>query len=103
MLLDVVVREYNFEKYLSYTSQSMHKLADDLEEVDDGDSDGTTDGNDEYGQVVKGEVAAVLSATEYLSCRLSIQSNTDKYCGGGGWAQHCGAAVDSPTERVSLQ
>ena len=48
----------------------MHKLADDLEEVDDGDSDGTTDGNDEYGQVVKDEVAAVLSDTEYLSCRF---------------------------------
>ena len=46
LLSDVVVREYNFEKYLSYTSQSMHSLADDLEEVDDGDSDGTTDGND---------------------------------------------------------
>jgi len=61
------VRVYNSTKYLSYTANSSAKLIDDLEKVNEEE---IADEKEETGHVAQGETSAVLSTSEYLSCKF---------------------------------
>lgn len=58
---------YNSTKYLSYTANSSAKLIDDLEKVNEEE---IADEKEETGHVAQGEISAVLSTSEYLSCKF---------------------------------
>ena len=63
-LVNVGVRKYEVSEYLSFSSRSSVKVIDDLEEVNEEDIVG------DNGLFIKGDISAVLSSTEYLSCRF---------------------------------
>jgi len=58
---------YNSTKYLSYTANSSAKLIDDLEKVNEEE---IANEKEETGHVAQGETSAVLSTSEYLSCKF---------------------------------
>lgn len=61
----VLVREYGTVKYLSFASKSVCVLTDDVGDVIE-DADEDLDG----GLEIKGEIVAVISSSEYNSCRF---------------------------------
>ncbi len=66
-LSDVGVRSYGGTKYLCYTGKSRKEVVEDLEDVNE--ESGEEEGDD-WGRSISGEISAVLSSTEYLSCKF---------------------------------
>ena len=66
-LLDMGVRRYGAMKYLSFTVKSSKEMID-LENVNE--EDATGEESEDSGHVVSGEISAVISTSEYLSCKF---------------------------------
>ena len=67
-LLDMGVRRYGAMKYLSFTVKSSKEMIGDLENVNE--EDATGEESEDSGHVVSGEISAVISTSEYLSCKF---------------------------------
>lgn len=67
-LVDVGVRKYGVDKYLSFMSKSSQKLVEDVGDVSEQSIEcGETD---DFGHVIEGDISAVISENEYLSCKF---------------------------------
>ena len=67
-LVDMEVRRYGAMKYLSFTVKCSKELIVDLEKVNE--EDVTAEESEDSGHVVSGEISAVISTSEYLSCKF---------------------------------
>ena len=64
----VGVRKYGV-KYLAYTANSSKEVVEDVENVNEEEIGGEED-EDDSGRTVEGEITAVISSSEYLSCKF---------------------------------
>ena len=62
------VRSYGGIKYLSFTVKSSKEGVEDLEEVNEELIEG--EDSDDKGRSISGEISAIISSTEYLSCQI---------------------------------
>lgn len=67
-LVDMGVHRYGATKYLSFTAKSSKEMIADLENVNEEHIAGEE--SEDSRHVVKGEVSAVLSTSEYPSCKF---------------------------------
>ena len=75
-LVNMGVRRYGAVKYLSCAAKSSKEMIVDLENINE--EDVTGEESEESGHVVTGEISAVISTSEYLSCKFATVRSCQK-------------------------